>query len=331
MTLRYVDPAATGNNDGTEWTHAWTDMQDALDTAVAGDVVYCRGTQTLSASLEIDTNTGSATGWIKFIGCNASGSVDGTRFVIDGDDTATYCIDHKTNSISYLWFENIEVKQATGIGWNLTGILCNYMMFINCSSNNNGSHGWDNFTQSAHIRCIAYENGGSGFNLPNNGSLIFCRARNNTGNGFDLTAQLRTALIGCIADHNGGIGFKDLYANIVLFNCVADHNTGDGVQMYSISYGINLLIGSRITNHGTIGVDCSSKPIVEGWNYLQDNTGDNFQNATYKQNIPYNGSSSTQEDQGDTESGYVDEDDPEDYNLTGVATLRRTGISIPSS
>ena len=44
MTTRYVDPTASGSNNGTSWTHAWTTMQSAYDTAVAGDQVYCRGT-----------------------------------------------------------------------------------------------------------------------------------------------------------------------------------------------------------------------------------------------------------------------------------------------
>ena len=40
QTVRYVDVDATGSADGTSWTHAFTDLQDALDVALAGDQVW---------------------------------------------------------------------------------------------------------------------------------------------------------------------------------------------------------------------------------------------------------------------------------------------------
>ena len=86
MATKYVDPAAGGSNNGSDWTNAWTDIQSAFDTCVAGDIVYCRGTQTLSVTIDVDTNSGDDTsGFIKFIGCNASGVVDGTYFTINGN------------------------------------------------------------------------------------------------------------------------------------------------------------------------------------------------------------------------------------------------------
>jgi len=336
MTLRYVDPAATGDNDGTEWTHAWADMQDALDTAVAGDIVYCRGTQTLTAILYADTNSGNTTnGFIKFIGCNASGNVDGTRFILDGNDAVVNCLSPGgTNSKNLIWFENIETKNATGAGFLRNGVLNQYWVFINCCSNNNGSHGFHAFEQAFFFRCVAYSNTGSGFFPGNHCRLFFSRARNNTLSGFDLTGIQNVILIGCISDFNIQYGYKDLYAMTVLFNCVANGNGIDGIQTYSIASAPNPIIGCRITNHsgaGDKGFDAGGKIGLEGWNYFQDNDGDNIQGGTLCYNIPYDGASSSLEDQADTESGYVDEDDPEDYNLAAGASLRRTAISIPTS
>ena len=40
MATIYVNPDATGNNDGTSWENAFTDLQDALSTAPMGDQIW---------------------------------------------------------------------------------------------------------------------------------------------------------------------------------------------------------------------------------------------------------------------------------------------------
>lgn len=40
QTTRYVSATATGNNDGTSWEHAFTDLQSALALSAAGDQVW---------------------------------------------------------------------------------------------------------------------------------------------------------------------------------------------------------------------------------------------------------------------------------------------------
>ena len=97
---------------------------------------------------------------------------------------------------------------------------------------------------------------------------------------------------------------------------------------------LTYVIGCRITNHsgaGDIGINAASQILLHGWNYFQDNDGDNIQNDTVSEEITYNGAGTDVEDQADTDSGYIDRDNPEDYNLRDDATLRRTAISIPES
>lgn len=55
MTVRYVDSGASGANDGTSPTDAWTDIASAVSAAVAGDIVYLSHThsQTPNATLSM--------------------------------------------------------------------------------------------------------------------------------------------------------------------------------------------------------------------------------------------------------------------------------------
>ncbi|MFK7948096.1 MAG: beta strand repeat-containing protein, partial [Saprospiraceae bacterium] len=40
LPVKYVNHAASGNNDGTSWVDAFTDLQDALDLAIPGDEIW---------------------------------------------------------------------------------------------------------------------------------------------------------------------------------------------------------------------------------------------------------------------------------------------------
>lgn len=73
----YVDEQATGDNNGTTWEHARTDIQDALDNVTDGNDtdIFVRNTQTIAATKDVDVAGGSAANnkWLKIIGCDAAG------------------------------------------------------------------------------------------------------------------------------------------------------------------------------------------------------------------------------------------------------------------
>jgi hypothetical protein len=331
MTIRYVDPAATGDNNGTSWTHAWPSLQTAADTAVAGYIVYCRGNQPLSATIVYDTQEGSnASGFIKFIGCNSGGTVDGTKFVLDGDSTATNCI--LLAAKNYIWWENFEFKNATGAGWDATSAYFTNSVFINCISHNNGGDGWDMYYSDVgkiiFLRCYAYSNGGDGFGQGYRGLLVFilCISKNNTSGGFDTTvshADLVSIFYGCVAHNNGLDGIKGNH--IIAFNSIADENDDDGIN---IAVGIGILIGNRITDNGKdtsgYGLNAVTRTLY-GWNFLLDN--DSGATTGLIEAIRDGADADTNETSG-TE-GYNDGDN-DDFNLTDSATLRRIKIELPA-
>lgn len=330
MTLRYVDPAASGDNNGTDWTHAWTSLQSAANTAVAGDIVYCRGTQTLSAAIDYNTNSGSdASGFIKFIGCNSGGTVDGTKFVLDASSAATNCI--LLAAKYYIWWENFEFKNATGDGWDATNANYGNLVFINCVAHNNVGDGWDTYYSAAHfpitfIKCYAYSNSGNGWGRAYSGSItyVFCISKNNTLSGFNTTtshADFISVFYGCIAHNNGVHGFRSTQQK--LFNCISDENDDDGANATG---AIGLIIGTRLTDNGKdtsgYGLNAITRTLY-GWNFLLDN--DSGATTGLIEAIRDGATADTNETSG-TE-GYNDGAN-DDFNLTSSATLRRTQIDL---
>ncbi len=339
----YVDPAAGGLGDGSSWINAWTSIQTAFDTAVAGEIVYCRGTQTFADATTIDVDTQSGTnaaGWIRFIGCNAAGNRDGTRFVIDVNSQACNGLTFN-GTADMVWLENFEIKNAGAGGDSKSGIVsitassvgC---VFINVSVHNCsgiGINGAQFTTQNFFFRCVSYLNTLDGFAY--GGGLFFaCCARDNGRDGF---ASIGDSL-GCLAYDNGDDGFSDVSPQAHMLNDVSNGNADDGVVLATSTstYGL-LFIGCRTTNHsgaGDIGLNANSEPCLTLSCYFEDNDGDNIQNATVHQNISIDGTatSSNIEDQANTNEGYTDKtDDAQDFNLRSDASLRRTAITIPVS
>lgn len=341
----YVDPAAGGANDGSSWVDAWTSIQSAFDTVVAGEICYCRGTQTFAdaTTLDLDTNSGTNTaGFIKFIGCNASGNVDGTRFVIDVNSKDCHGITDAAQDM--VWFENIEIKNAGGSnkdGYYMAASSHYQLVFVNCSFHNNSQNGMtgSNEYYTFTYRCCFYLNGQHGKSADNNSCItMFCSFHDNTATG---RYSSNSTAIGCLMYDNGD---DNVYippaCSGLLYNCVIDGATDDGIYMPSTTplYG-PIIFGCRITNQsgaGDIGISFAAvDPAIMGYNFF-DNNADHINNLTIVQMLSLpNGTtdSNTYVNEGgagggDINQGYTD-DDPEDYNLRSDATLRRTAISIP--
>lgn len=314
----YVDPAAGGADDGTSWGDAWTTLQRAIDGTdgtqpVAGDIVYCRGTETLGAAADVDGNSGSAiAGVIKFVGCNAGGSVDGTRYVMDANATAASCL--SSWSAGYLYFENFELKNATGSGLDMS-VGGDNNIFVNCSFNNNGAHGVDTGSGSRYnkfIRCLFYANTNSGLYKAQYHTVVFCAFYSN-GDGGIASMYDQNTVVGNVFHDNGDndpqIAIDDW--NIIMNN-VFDGIDQTGETGISITGENNLIQLNRITNLAT-GLDAANEVQFYGWNYFHDNTNDTT-NSTYAYPIPLDGTSNTNQADVDADDGY-NASGTDDFNL----------------
>lgn len=334
MGTYYVDPNASGANNGTSWGDAWITLQSAADALNAGDTAYCRNTETLSAPIDFDTNSGSlAAGYIKFIGCNAAGSVDGTFFVLDGNGAAANCIRGITTAQTHLWFENFEFKNATDDG--VQGIAGDdYWIFINCSFNNNDACGFENsyLDYLLVIGCIAYSNSNHGFASALANSIFprfaFCVAHSNGDQGIRIRGG--GAAYHCLTHDNGDsagdIGIAAAGSGTTIMGSVMDGEVNG--MLASVDYTFFLL--NRITNN-TTGIDFGSKFVLAGWNYLYGNTTDLANPAAWSSVGIYAAyvawKSTTNSNKTGIDDGYNDRAN-DDFNLKASRTYNGDGNDV---
>lgn len=337
MTTYYVDPTATGNDDGTTQTDAWTSFQRAVDGTGgtqpgAGDIVYCRSAgsgddETLSASIGMDGTSGSvASGRVNFIGVNSSWINDGTRYVINANS--------QTNgwlcSGSYKYAENFEIYGASGDGVDWTSANWAGWLLKNIVSRDNSGAGFDCYYSgvpgNVFLECQAYGNTLEGFERAYKGAFcVFCSSHDNGGQGFDQGSdRVEPGLwFGCLSYDNGGDGF---YASnsVVGINLVSHSNTGDGYQQ---SGQLGLLIGSRLTTNTSYGINRTSG-LFDIYNcYIGGNSTGDISGTVSK--LLMQGNSTVTESGSDTNQGYTSlTDGSEDFNLRSDATQRNIAVDL---
>jgi len=342
MATKYANfDLATGNNDGSDWTNAWKTMADAIAGTnsappAAGDTVYCKGTDTLAAGCVLNL-VGTEISYIRWIGVNASGTNDGTRATLDCNGgnfpalqfNAAYC-----NSFDNFRFTgSVTNGVASGVGASY------YLVFNNCSFDNNGSAGINFTTNNAaqyntFVRCVFYGND-YGFITSNYDRFFFSCFHDNVSAGLYRPAN--GTVFGCVF-YDNPTGLKQPITEVMIQN-VFDGNT-TGFENYDGLGYIGWFFGNRITNN-TTGLDGNTRTLWEGWNDFDGNTDHRldtnghlvflYGGLTTNVELNENGAGG-----GDTLQGYVSTTEgSEDYSTNYVGAtdphLRRTAITIPTS
>lgn len=333
MATYYVDPAATGLNDGLTWADAFTDMQSAVAVATSGDVVYCRGTQVLSTAITLSCS-GSTSGMIDWIGCNASGVDDGTRFVLDGNSVAANCLN--SDGGGYNQFKNFEITGATGNGVDDATSDSSSCVFINCKFHLNGGMGFNSgsWGNSLFFRCSFDNNGSYGLqsNYVGTQKCFFCTFIGNGNDGYYqyINTAYSSFIFGCIFADNSNYGLDLDYGGWNIINCVIDGNGGGGINTdLSDCYRGVTFVGNRLTNNNGYGFYDAGIGYFIG--VVAHNFFNNNASGDFGTNISLEG---LLEDTGvDTNQytgtiGYVDAANG-DYNLTSDATMRRVPVTLP--
>lgn len=340
MATYYVDPAAGGANDGSSWTDAWTDIQSAFDNVTSGNTVYCRGTQTLTANIDIDTNNGANTGLIRYVGANGSGTVDGTYFTLDCN--GAYSVNM---SLSSHIFENFRVTNSDAVGWDCASGKSNQSIFVNCSFDTCGSHGYGNASVthssvSLFLGCCFYNNTADGFRYP--GALTRFVACSFFGNGgWGLYAQTSSdyaVFLGCIFHDNtsGGIYRVDAHTTY-LHNVFDGTDAASGVGLDTVDY--QAMLFNRFTNFSSGTALDSNAGTGQNLSFclFHNNSTDillpnNLHNISYKNDIgagSHQGSQPGASNKADPDAGDGYQDaSSDDFNLDKDYTYSGDGDDV---
>lgn len=356
VTYKYADfDLATGNNDGgadgtdtsdptdsANWTDAWQSLQAALDglSGATHTVIFCRGTDSLSAQVDVDRNAGANSdndlnNPYVFVGCPAGNQApDGTRAVIDGQNgnIGSLLLFDSTYDLSAIHFHNFEFKRSgdySGVGMD-TGFT-GHTRWFNCTFHDNNDMGFNRYYGAGghwFWRCSAYNNGNDGFgrNYSYMDKFFFCRSYDNDGDGFAGSAYSGNGthlFFGCVAHDNGGWGFDELEI-ATLINCIAHANGSGG---FNDIYELATLVGCRVTGHsgaGDIGVEPSgSRFVTVLHSFFYNNTTDIGGNSwtksldSFEDSNLYTGTEGYQDAANDL------------FNLTNSATYRSQEITLP--
>jgi len=251
MANYYSDTAGSNTAPYDTWAKAATNPQTIVDTATAGDTCYFRGSYTQAATLDFDTNNGTAANPITYVGTNASGVEDGTFYTLDGNSAATNNIN--INARTNLQFRNFKGINATGDGYASTGVPTGCHM-DNMEFSSAGSDGFaaGNYYRCSISRIKANNNTAYGFNGTGvENQMSFCEA---IGNGSVGIFCGNNALTYCVSHNNVTYGIWLNTGVPRVFGCVADGNTGVGFQLNGNASTLHLC---RATNNTTYGVDNS--------------------------------------------------------------------------
>jgi hypothetical protein len=261
MADYYTDTAGSNTAPYDTWVKAATDPQTVVDLATAGDTVYARGTFTQAATLDFNTNNGTAANPIMFIGMNASGVEDETLYTLDGNSAATNNI--LVNTRSYVMIKNVKGTNATSTGYNTSGNCINVSLY-NCEFLNSGLYGiFGNNTnyRNTMIRVRSSNSSNIGiYNACREGELAFSEAIGSGVQGIYLTTQNNCHH--CLAHNNANVGFQIQNSQSFVSYGIADGNTSHGIQVAS-SQG--LVSFCRNTNNGGYGLNHAGSTNLTSW------------------------------------------------------------------
>lgn len=243
-------------------------LQEGADNTTSADrcVVMDTGTYTPAATVDWDTNAGSMTAPVVFVGGDASGNEDGSVPVISGSSLGANTSLININ-VDHVIFTNLRF--TVGTDHNISyGAAADNCALISCRSDGATDHGVyvSNSTQAVlMVDCEIDGNAvGVGSASSSRGKVIMvgCSVHDNTGAGLDLEPQAPypSSISHSLIYDNGGAGValnSSGSISVLIDHCTIFANDGDGI---AATGGIgNVMIQDTILrSNGGYGLNVNS-------------------------------------------------------------------------
>jgi hypothetical protein len=262
MATHHTTHDASGGGNGT-YADPWT-LQEAADNAAAGDVVkvHNTGTYSLSSALDFDTQSGSRSSPISFIGVGPAETdspemafITQTASGADGFNVVQ----------SHLYFESLSLQGASSAdGWSVGG---DHVICVRCRAHGAGQAGLLGQTADhlTLVGCEFHSSGRQGVSLGGSSlhraTLLGCAAHNNAWAGIHL--ERASALLWRCASYGNshGVRVQELQADagVVVLGCTLLDNGSDGIEVADINADAALLVANCIgVRNGAYGMDAAS-------------------------------------------------------------------------
>lgn len=278
MTTYYTSSTALGGGVGS-YADPFT-LQEAFDTATAGDEVRVLndGTYYPTTTIDVDTNQGTGTSPIVFVGRNSADTYDEVT-TISGTSLTSGSIlnfDFGNSSHSYVYIKKLKfdgspanTDMISATAFNSRGIYWFDCIFTNSSRYAYGNGSW----QSTMIRCQFINNANRALISWNDGVLIGCYFESSssgttTANGIFNT---KSEFYNCVFRNNGHIQTPSVYVN-----CTFDGNNSIGKAIAGGVGSLTRLINCVFCNYTVRAIDAGSTEEthrIQGC-YFYNNTSD---------------------------------------------------------
>ncbi len=245
----YVDPVSGSDAAaGTSFATAWATTQHAADTAVAGDEVrLCKtGTESISATLDFDTNSGTVSAPITFVSYDSTGTSQEDGYHIQ-----------VASSISILQDLISDWLRFVGIDFDGNGNVTSTC--VDASGSGEGEN-------TIYIRCTLRDCDGHGSNIRGGFiSFIGCNIHSMGLCGLrpQSTASSRWSsglILGNRIHGNGDAGIGDMGGNSLrIIGNLIYGNLGDGIEFTAAIQFVNdIIIGNTIFGNLGDAIDLST-------------------------------------------------------------------------
>lgn len=260
----YVDPNASGADDGTSWTDANEVLSEVTSDFSPGDIIMMKGgTYSVKDGTAVwyQDVAGTIAAPITVMGDDGEGNPATVTFdgATNGCTAAAACMDYTI--FKYCDFIGGSQNNVQGTDVETTPDYCE---FYYCNSSGATQYGWNMDDGILLYRCTATGNGSGGINIDAQGTILGCIVHDNTGP--EIIMHDTITVVGSLVYDDEE---ESLFLSTATLNaCWVINSTFDGIASTNAGVGLDFdavtnmkamprVINSSFTNLG-VPITCNA-------------------------------------------------------------------------